>query len=177
MKLSVRAIFEVVHRVEEYILSVSMLALAGLTILNVFTRTTFNVSLAWVEELSQFLIIIICFVGLSYGVGKGRHIRMTAIYDLFGDTARKVLMIVISASTAALMFVLTYYAIRYAQDVDSHSPVLDVPLRYVYMVAPLGLLLAGVQYVLVVIKNIRSQDVYLAYDKRDEYEEEHVGGI
>ena len=67
--------------VEEFILSGGILVIAALTIANVFCRTFFGFSLAFAEEVSQFLIVLITFVGLSYGASQGRHIRMTAIYD------------------------------------------------------------------------------------------------
>ena len=67
--------------VEEAILSGGILVIAFLTIANVFCRTFLGFSLAFAEEVSQFLIILVTFVGLSYGAAQGRHIRMTALYD------------------------------------------------------------------------------------------------
>jgi len=44
------------------------------------------------------------------------------------------------------------------------SPVLQMPLRWVYLSAPLGLGLASLQYLLAGIKNLSTGEIYLAYD-------------
>ena len=166
-------VFRGVRWLEERLISTAVLIVAGLTIANVFCRTLLGFSLAFAEELSQFLIVLITFVGLSYAAGLGRHIRMTAIYDQLGHRARKSLMVVIAGSTGLLMLLLAYYSVRYVQTVQmlgTTSPVLQVPYAIVYSVAPLGFLLTAIQYGLTVYQNLRSDDVYLSYDRTDEYE-------
>ncbi|MCA9204311.1 MAG: hypothetical protein KDA59_14755 [Planctomycetales bacterium] len=41
----------------------------------------------------------------------------------------------------------------------------------IYTVAPIGLCLAGVQYALATLKNVTSDDIYLSFEKKDEYEQ------
>jgi TRAP-type C4-dicarboxylate transport system permease small subunit len=169
-----RAVFRVVQTIEEWILSSGIILIAVVTIANVFFRTVLNSSLTFAEELSQFLIILVTFIGLGYAASKGRHIRMSALYDQLGRRARKLLMIIIAASTSALMFLLAYYSIRYIATVaslGSVSPALRVPIYFVYCAAPLGLLLAGVQYALTVVRNLSEEEVFLSYEEKDEYRE------
>lgn len=161
-----KRLFELVTRVEEFILSFSVLGMAALTIANVIARSLLGFSLAFAEELSQFLIILVVFVGLSYGAGKGRHIRMTALYDQLRPELRKTLMLVMTGTTAALMFYLTACSLRYVQTVEvlgTLSPALGVPLSLVYLAAPLGLALAGVQYFLAFVANLRRDGIYLSF--------------
>jgi TRAP-type C4-dicarboxylate transport system permease small subunit len=130
-------------------------------------------SLAFAEELSQFLIIAVTFVGLSYAAGRGRHIRMTALCDQLPRRWRRRLMILISASTCLLLLVLAGFALHYVGTVcflGTVSPVLQVPLFLIYAIVPVGLLLAAMQYALTAWRNATSGDVYLSYDRRDEYE-------
>jgi TRAP-type C4-dicarboxylate transport system permease small subunit len=177
---SIQGLFYFIQRVEAWLLSSSIILIATLIILNVFSRSLFNRSLAFTEELSQFLIILVTFVGLSYAASQGRHIRMTAIYDQLSRRARKVLMLCISGSTSLLLFFLTFHAIHYVSVVyslGSVSPVLQVPLFLVYCAAPLGLMLAGIQYLLTFVRNLSSHDVYLSYSKKDEYETPVTGEI
>lgn len=173
-------IYRIVARIEAFLLAWSIMAIAGLTISNVFCRALLGFSLSFTEELSQFLIIVVTFVGLSYAASKGRHIRMTALYDQFNARWRKVLMIAISALTALLMLVLAWYSFEYIATVrflDGISPVLRVPLHLVYLVVPLGLLLSAIQYILTVVRNITSTDVYLSFEHKDEYEKPVSGEI
>lgn len=169
-----QGVFRVIQVVEETLITAGILTIAVLTIANAFSRTLFSHSLAFAQELSQFMIIVVTFIGLSYAAARGRHIRMTALYDQMGSKARKALMILIAAATALLMFALAAYSIRYIETVRSLgtvSPVLQVPLYLVYLAAPLGLVLAGIQYVMTVIRNVTEEDVYLSFELKDEYEE------
>ena len=171
---SLTSISRWIEALEEKLLAFSILAIAGVTILNVSSRTLFNISLIFAEELSQFFILFVTFIGLGYAASKGRHIRMSALYDQLGRRLRKFLMIVICGATAILMLCLAYYSLSYISTVwelGSVSPVLRVPFCLIYVVAPLGFLLAGTQYSLAVIRNIVEKDIYLSYHVKDEYQD------
>ena len=163
------------RRLEEFVLAASILLIAGLTLWNAASRSLWGSSIAATEEVSRFLIIVVTFAGLSYAASQGRHIRMTAFYDQFGTRQRKALMLVITASTSALLFLMSGYAVEYVlvmRRLGSVSPVLQVPLYLVYAAAPAGLALAGLQYALAAVRNLRSPGVYLAYDVEDAYQVE-----
>lgn len=166
-----RRLFLVIHRLEEVVLATAMIAIAAITILNVFARNLLNHNLAAAEELNQFLIVLVCFVGLSYAASQGRHIRMTALFDQLSTRSRKRLILVISGSTSALMFVLAWYALKYALAVEMVSPVLDVPLRYVYLTAPVGLVLGGIQHGLTFARNLTTPEVYISFDHPEGYQD------
>jgi len=161
-----------VTRLEEACLAGGILGIAALTIANVVGRVLFDHSLAFAEELSQFLIVFVTFLGIGYAAAKGRHIRMTAVYDQLGKRSRKRLAIVIAATTSALLFYLTYLGLDYTlgtmHELGSVSPVLEVPLWTVYLSAPLGFGLGGIQYALAVVRNLESDEVYLSYETRDD---------
>lgn len=166
-------LFRALRMAEEWLIGAAVLAVAALTIANVACRSLLGFSLASAEEISRFLIIAITFLGIGYAAGRGRHIRMTALYDQLGHKPRKALMILIAATTGVLMLMLAWYAAGYVATVKqlgTKSPVLQVPLSLVYAIAPIGLLLAAVQYGLTVFRNLTARDVYLSFDQKDEYE-------
>lgn len=170
----IRRCFHWLQIFEEAVLSTSVLGLAALTIMNVFSRAFFSRSLAFAQEISQFLIIIICFAGLSYATSQGRHIRMTAIYDQLSARGRKVMMVLIAGFTATLLLVLGVYSVHYVRTVyqlGGISPALGIPYYLVYLAAPAGLFLASLQYLLIVVKNLTSPGVWNALEKPDDYEE------
>jgi TRAP-type C4-dicarboxylate transport system permease small subunit len=78
------------------------------------------------------------------------------------------------------MFVLTWLSLEYifgtVRVLGSTSPVLRVPLYLVYLAAPIGFVLAGVQYALAFLKNLTSEGVYLSFDHEDTYDEPPAGG-
>lgn len=174
-------LFRWITRVEELCLAWAMIGIAVLTIANMTARTLFGDSLAFAEELTQFLMVLVTFLGLGYGVSQGRHIRMTALYDQLSLRLRKALMLFITGTTSALMFVLTWLSLEYVfgtvMQLGSMSPVLRMPLHLVYIVAPLGFLLAGIQYALAFVKNVTTEAVYLSFDHEDTYEEPPAAGV
>lgn len=166
-------LFRFIQRIEAFLLAWSIIAIALLSIGNVFCRALLGFSLAFTGELSQFLIIIVTFIGLSYATSRGRHIRMTAFYDQLSKRWRRILMTFISGLTALLMFALTWYSFEYISTVyflETVSPVLQVPLYLVYLCVPLGFTLSAIQYTLTAIRNLTSADVYISFSQKDEYE-------
>jgi TRAP-type C4-dicarboxylate transport system permease small subunit len=84
-------------------------------------------------------------------------------------------MIVITAGTSLLLVAMAVYALRYVGSVratGSVTPVLQIPLHWVYLAAPAGFALAGIQYALAAVRNWLTGEVHLSWDVRDEDEAE-----
>lgn len=169
-------------RIEAFIISWGIIIMAVNTIANVFARYLFSNSLYFTEELNEFLIIIITFMGLGYITRKGQHIRMSAFYDMLPVSYKRALMVLIAAVTAIAMFVLTWYAIEYVAKIARRgrvTPALQVPLYLTYIWVIFGFALAGVQYVLTAVKNLFTQDgeAYISFSEIDTYEDPEVAEI
>ena len=163
-----------IARFEAFVLAFGVLLMAANSIANVVGRFVFSQSIYFTEELNQFLIVLVTFVGLGYAAHKGRHIRMSAVYDQLSDRQRKVMMILIAGVTAAVMFVLAYYSYVYVVRVATLgkvTPSLQVPLYLTYFWVPLGFIITGIQYVMTVVKNLQSDDIYISYEQVDSYDE------
>jgi C4-dicarboxylate transporter DctQ subunit len=158
---------------EALILAYGIILMAAVSIINVIGRTV-GQSLYFAEELNQFLIVLVTFVGMGYASRKGRHIRMSAFYDQLGERGRKFLMILICAFTAIVMFMLAYYSYGYVARIErlgKVTPALQVPLYLTYIWVPIGFVITGLQYLLTIIKNLREKEVYMSYEHIDTYEE------
>lgn len=170
------ALDNAVGRIEAWTLGGSILVLASFTVANVIGRFVFDASIHFIEELSEFLMVLVTFFGLGYVTRKGRHIRMTALYDQLPPRAKKVVMIVIAAVTAAVMFTLAWYCFEYVQRTAARgkvTPALQVPLYLTYLPVLFGFVLSGVQYLLTVLRNLDFSDprVFASYSAVDEYED------
>lgn len=170
------ALDRMVGRLEAWTLGWSILVLAIFTVANVIGRFVFDESIYFIEELSEFLMVLITFFGLGYVTRKGRHIRMTALYDQLPPRARKVLMIVIAAVTAAVMLTLAWYCFEYVQRTAARgkvTPALQVPLYLTYLPVLFGFVLSGIQYLLTVLRNLDFDDprVFASFSAVDEYED------
>jgi TRAP-type C4-dicarboxylate transport system permease small subunit len=126
---------------------------------NVIGRFVFAQGIYFTEELNQFLIVLVTFVGVSYVARKGRHIRMSAFYDQLSERGRKVMTVLAAAVTAAVLFVLAYHFFEYVMRVAKLgrvTPSLQVSLSLTYIWVPLALIVTGIQYVLTVVKNLQA---------------------
>lgn len=171
---SVTTLDTVIRWVETTILAWGILLMFINTMGNVIGRYLFDQSLYFSEEMNQFLIVLVTFVGLGYATRRGRHIRMSAFYDTLGDKARKGLMIVIALSTGAVMFWLAWISLHYVMSVAEGgrvTPALRVPVYLTYLWVPLGFFLTGVQYALTVFRNLHDRDVWISWEQVDAYEE------
>jgi len=163
-------------RLEAFCLKSGILLMALNTITNVFGRYVFSQSLYFSEELNQILMVIVTFMGLGYVTRKGRHIRMSAIYDVMGDRHKKWVMLAITLSTALTLFLLSYYAGAYVAKLARRGMVtaaLQIPVYWTLLVVPLGFFIGGLQYSLAFIKNLQSRDIFLSYNALDVYDESH----
>ena len=75
-------------KLEEIILVWGTMVMTLLIFFQVISRYIFNVSLAWSEEISRYLFIWTVWLAVPYAVVKGRHIRLTVLRDIVGDTGK-----------------------------------------------------------------------------------------
>jgi len=165
---------DLISRFEAVVLAFGVLVMATVSVANVIGRFAFGESLFFAEELNRFLIVLITFVGIGYAARKGRHIRMSAIYDSLPDPWRKALMVVIALITAAAMFVLAYYAYVYVDKVAATgriAPSLRVPIYLTLLWVPVGFVITGIQYALTAVVNLVRPDVYLSVSIVDSFDE------
>ncbi len=160
--------------IEEFVLSFGILTMAALTIINVISRNFFNYGLSFASEINEFLIIFVTFLGTSYAARNGRHIRMSALYDIANDKIKKGLTYLMTSGTALIMYYMTYLSTIYVLQVFQYkrmSPVLRVPLYLIWMWVPIGLLMTAIHYTLAFIKNVYEEDVWISFEEKSEYED------
>ncbi|MFP4260702.1 MAG: TRAP transporter small permease [Opitutales bacterium] len=161
-----------ISRLEGVLLAAGVAAMTVNTIAGVVSRFVFNSAMTVTDELNVIFIVLVTFAGLSYAARCGRHIRMSALYDLLPARARKALMVVIASVTSACMFFLAYHSFYYISEVrgsDRILPALGIPVFYIYLWAPLGFIMAGLQYAFTAVKNLVEKDIYLSTSVKDGY--------
>jgi len=159
---------------EAVALSAGVILMAFNSIANVVGRFALGQSLYFSEELNQFLVILITFAGIGFAARHGRHIRMSAFYDMLGDGPRKMLMVFIALVTAAAMFVLAWYSLAYiigVYETGRIAAATRIPVYITMIWLPLGFLVTGIQYVLTAVANLSRPDVYISASVVDSYDD------
>lgn len=167
MKKLLSTLSELTEKLERYLIMFAILAIMINSTANAIGRYAFSKSLFFSEELNQFLIVVVTFVGFAYAVRKGRNIRMTALYDSLSTKTQKRMTMFIALITSFLMFYLAYLAFFYVielKQINRLSPSLQIPVYWVYAIIPIGFAIAGLQYAMSFIMNLLHPEIYVSYD-------------
>lgn len=165
---------------EKAVVSWGIIAVALLLIAGVFARKVLNHSFTFTAEIAALLTIVITFIGIAYGGRVGRHIRMSAVFDLMPQKVKKVMILIINAVTCVMMFVLTFYAYQYFKwehKLEVLTPALQIPVEIFVAFAVVGFFLAGVEYLKNFVVNLGTPIVYVASEKQDVSETQDGGGV
>ncbi|SER89301.1 TRAP-type C4-dicarboxylate transport system, small permease component [Gracilibacillus ureilyticus] len=169
-----RWIDKAIMRLEEFILSFSIILISIMIVGNVIAREIFNSgAFFFAYEVSKFAIVIATFMGIGYAARKGRHISMSAFYDFAPFKVRKVMMIIINFVTAIFMFIMAYYTYSYVMfeyGTGAVTTSLQVPRYLMSVFIPIGFFMAGIQFIRNTLVNFSSKakdKVYLGIDAVD----------
>ncbi len=75
--------------VERVLLAAGMAAIALITLANVVTRYLTDISLAFTEEYSVMLLVVVTFLGAALATATGRHIRIDWLTEKLSPSARR----------------------------------------------------------------------------------------
>lgn len=119
---------------------ITMALLALITFANVLARYFTDSSLAWTEEISIFLMIVLAMVGASSAVARDQHIRIEFFSSNGSATRRRRLARFGALMTALLFAVLAVLSVRLVWDdwrYEETSPGIGVPQWWYSMWLPI----------------------------------------
>lgn len=126
-------------RVNQALIVVLMGSMATLVFLNVVTRYVFNHSIIWVEELTQYEMIWVAFLGGGLALREGRHVAVDTLQDLLPDALRRPLRTLLAVAMAAFLAVLVVLGAQIAAFTwDQETPMLEWPAGLPYLAVPIG---------------------------------------
>lgn len=114
-------------------------SMAALVFLNVVTRYLFNNSIIWVEELTQYEMIWVAYLGAGLALREGRHVAVDTLQDLLPAALRRYLRTLLALAMAlflALLVVLGAQIVAFTW--NQETPVLGMPTGLPYLAVPIG---------------------------------------
>ena len=151
---------KVLDNIEELFLLPSFCFSVALLFIQVVARYVFKSSLTWSEELARYLFVWQIWIGISYCVKNGTHIRVTLLKDLLGKKANKILEIIVLIIWFGFgCFVINQgyaNAMRIAS-FGQKSSALQIPMQYAYMAIPVGAALMNIRLVQNLIKLFKKE--------------------
>jgi TRAP-type C4-dicarboxylate transport system permease small subunit len=128
--------------VNRWIVIAMMAVMATLVFMNVVSRYIFNHSIIWAEEVSQYLMVWVAFLGAGLALRQGRHVAIEILQDRLPSTARRMTRHLVALLLIVFMGVLIVLGFQFARFAwDQETPVLNIPLGIPYMAVPIGALL------------------------------------
>jgi TRAP-type transport system small permease protein len=103
-------------RIEEALGAAAMALICLISFGNVVVRYTTNISFAFTEEFSVFLLVFMTFVGASAAFASNEHIRITFFLERMPPPLRLVCEIVTLLATTLMFSLIVYYGAQVTYD-------------------------------------------------------------
>jgi TRAP-type C4-dicarboxylate transport system permease small subunit len=137
-------------------------AMTAIVLYDVFRRYVLNDPTIWAFDIASFLLVYIIFLGLGLALQDGSHVSVDLFLELTRGRTRRALRLVGLVLTTLYGAILTWVISRYtiqaiAEDWKAISLV-PIPLKYVYVVGPVGALLFTLTAIALTIRLVRSGD-------------------
>lgn len=141
---------------EKWLSYVFFTAMAIAVLLQLFTRLL-GFPLSWGEEVARFTYIWSAFIGASYVAMTREHIQVSFFVSRFPPKVQRVVQIL----QGILMIGGSIWILpsAFAHAVEQHrnlSPALEIPIFYVYISFPIGMLLLVIRLVQLLVTDVRS---------------------
>lgn len=123
-------------RIEEALGAAAMALIVLISFGNVVVRYLTNVSFAFTEEFSVFLLVFMTFVGASAAFATNEHIRITFFLERMGPRARLLAETATLLATTAMFALVVHYGAQVTYDEwywEETSPGLGYP-AWIYTV-------------------------------------------
>ena len=146
-------------KLEEVVAAIIMAVLALITLANVIARYVVDISLAFTEEYSIVLLLILVFVGVSSAVAKNSHIKVTFFLDRLSCRTRQKFEFVGDLAMLVCFGVLVFYGTRSAVaswELGETSPGLGNPQWLYLMWVPILAAVAMLRVVGSLIRLVRN---------------------
>lgn len=140
---------KILDYLEEWTISLMLLAMTGLTFLQVVMRYVFNSGFGWAQELTTVFFAIMIFSGISYGVRVGSHIGVDALVKLMPVGPRRwvgVLAVLLSLAYVGLVITGSSTYVLKMREVGIEFDDMSIERWQVLAVMPIGLALTGFRF-------------------------------
>lgn len=121
-------------------ITATMLAImVCLMLWQVFTRYVLAIPALFTEELLRFTMIWMALLGSAYAFGTNQHLSLGLVVEMLSPTKRRVLAIVNGLIVLGFAFVILLFGGIQASvsTMQQFSPILRVPIGYVYLILPI----------------------------------------
>lgn len=141
MQTTKQRLINIIDDFEFYVCAVALIALVALLTISIYARYISGYSIPWSEEVARFMFIAVIFSSISYTARQHRHIRVTLLVEkLFSTSAQNIIFIIGDIVWLIFNAVILFGAYEILSELFEYpynSPVLNLPMYYVYALIPI----------------------------------------
>lgn len=155
--------------IEEAFVGIGVLTTAVLVFTGVVSRFVFKFSFTWVEEITQYIMLWVAFIGSVLCVKTNDHVGVDVIFSIIPKKYKQVLVAILSVVSAGFMCYFAYVASTLVASVKTNHQVSVsmtwLPIYVVYLSAPIGAALMAFEFLKVAVGVILSRGKILNEDE------------
>jgi C4-dicarboxylate transporter, DctQ subunit len=159
-------------RLEEWIVVSMLVAMTGLTFVQVVLRYVFNTGFTWALEMTTIFFAVMIFVGVSYGVRLGAHIGVDALVKLMPSGIRRgvsIFVVLLCLVYTGIVIAGAYTYVSKMKMVGVELEDLPIPVWIVRAILPMGYALMAMRFLQVLWQLVtgKSDSLHLADEVGD----------
>lgn len=150
------------EKIEQAILSITIVAMSVMLIGNALSRSFLNKSWAFTEEVGKMGVVVLTFIGIGYAVRKSMHIEMSGFFDMMSDKWQRYVSLLIQFGSAIVLGIMTYLSFKYIvhlHNLGQVTTILRWPMYLTMSVIPIGFLFGTIRYIVDFIKTVMRKEV------------------
>jgi len=170
-------IWKVIDKLSEVSLKFSALLLLVVIVATwyqVFARIS-HISTKGIVELGGYLLTWISFLGIAYGLRKGRHIRVDIIYEHVSKRIQTIFLIIGNSICVVFSLIITWEGIKLIRmfyEIKEYSLSLHIPLYMVYIGMPIGMIIFAVEAIREIVLAVQKKSYIIPTSLKKEVKQE-----
>lgn len=129
-------------------------------VIQVITRYVLHLSAPWAEESARYAFIWFTFIGASLAVKRNSHVRVDILDSILHKRNIDTSAVIWAADIILLCFFILSFicsipVIQFAIDRKQFSAAMQLPMQYVYVSFPLGMILSAFRMIQRMVKKLR----------------------
>jgi TRAP-type C4-dicarboxylate transport system permease small subunit len=138
----IEAFSRLINRAFAAIACLLVLVITTLIVVAVFYRYVLQDPIAWVLDITIFLLVFVFFLAVAPALESGSHIEVDLFDPLIPPWARKAQRLIGKALTLIFAAIFFWFLLAYYREIvetdELSFTMITVPLKYVYWIGPVG---------------------------------------
>lgn len=135
---------------EEWILGALLIGMAVILLIQILMRAVVGSSLTWAEEVARYFYVWSVFLSLGCTIRSGNILKVDLLLGHLPGLLRRSLQIFLDLIETVFYAYLAYISVSVVGSVrisGQTSPALEIPMYLVYLIIPVGFVLASLRSV------------------------------